>query len=156
MVAHPNGKHTRINCVMFVALHTIGLISVSGLFGSMAFFSAVVAPYTFTQLDAATAGRFVRGIFPWYYLMIATLAAVAGIALLTVRPLEAAVMGAVALTALLSRQVLMPRINDNRDRMLTGDAGAERRFARLHRASVWINSGQLMAALAVLVAFALS
>ncbi len=136
---------------MFTALDVIGLVSVATLFGSMAFFSGVVAPVTFTTLDEESAGRFVRGLFPWYYLVIAGLALLAMVALAAVRPLEAAVMALIALGAFVSRQLLMPRINEHRDRMLGGDASAERGFSRLHRWSVWINAAQLMGALVVLL-----
>ena len=132
-------------------LHVIGLVSAATLFGSMAFFSGVIAPLTFTKLDAATAGRFVRGIFPWYYLVIAVLSLLATASLVAVRPLEAAVMGLIALGAFVSRQILMPRINLHRDGMLKGNANAERGFARLHQLSVWINGAQLAGAFTVLV-----
>ncbi len=137
-------------------LDVVGLISVATLFGSMAFFSGLVAPFTFTTLDAATAGRFVRGLFPWYYLVIAGLSLLATVSLVAVRPLEAAVMALVALGAFASRQLLMPRINDHRDRMLGGDAKAEKGFSRLHRLTVWINAAQLAGALSVLVLIGLA
>ncbi len=137
-------------------LDIVGLISVATLFGSMAFFSGVVAPFTFTTLDAASAGRFVRGIFPWYYLVIAALSLLAVLSLVAVRPLEAAVMSVIAFGAYVSRQLLMPRINDCRDRMLAGDTKAGKRFTRLHRLSVWINAAQLAGAFAVLVLIGLS
>ena len=137
-------------------LDVVGLISVATLFGSMAFFSGLVAPFTFTTLDAATAGRFVRGIFPWYYLVIAGLSLLAFVSLVAVRPREAAVMAVIALGAFVSRQLLMPRINDHRHRMLGGDAEAERGFSRLHRLTVWINSLQLAGALVVLVLLGLA
>ncbi len=132
-------------------LHVLGLVAVATLFGSMAFFSCVVAPLIFIKLEAATAGRFVRSIFPWYYLVIAALSVAAAGFLAVGRPLEASVMGLIALGAVLSRQVLMPRINHHRDRMVDGDPTAERRFVRLHRVSVWINGAQLIGALVVLV-----
>ena len=59
-------------------------------------------------------------------------------------------MALIALGAVVARQVLMPRINHHRDRMQAGERAAEARFDRLHRASVWINGAQLLAALAVL------
>lgn len=60
-------------------------------------------------------------------------------------------MGLIALGALVSRQLLMPRINAHRDMALAGVAVSARRFERLHRVSVWINAAQLLAAFAVLV-----
>ena len=42
----------------------------AAVFGSMLFFSFVMAPLIFTQLDEATAGRFIRAVFPWYYAIL--------------------------------------------------------------------------------------
>jgi len=137
--------------VMLEILFLVGLVSVATLFGSMAFFSGVIAPLIFTNLDEATAGRFVRSIFPWYYLVIVGLSLLATATLSAIHPLEAAVMGIIAFGAVFARQFLMPRINDYRDRMVEGDKKAEKTFAGLHRLSVWINGGQLVGALTVLV-----
>lgn len=41
-------------------------IAVATLFGSMAFFTGVIAPLVFTKLEAAVAGGFIRALFPWY------------------------------------------------------------------------------------------
>ena len=132
----------------------IGLVAVATLFGSMAFFSFVVAPLVFVKLDDASAGRFLRGIFPWYYLVVGLLSLLALAALAALRPLEAVALGLVALGAIASRQGLMPRINRHRDRMLEGDPEAVRGFNRLHRISVWINGAQLLAAFVVLLRLA--
>lgn len=140
---------------MLPALNAVGLLAVATVFGSIAFFSFVVAPLIFVQLDAATAGRFVRGLFPWYYIAIAAPSSLALAALAAVRPLDAAIMGCVAAGALVSRQILMPRINRHRDQMLAGDASAERPFNTLHRLSVWINVAQLVGVFAVLLRMAL-
>ena len=136
---------------MSTALNVIALVSVATLFGSMAFFSCVVAPQIFIQLDASTAGRFVRSIFPWYYLVIAGLALIATASLAALRPVEAMIMGLIAVGAFVSRQILMPRINHHRDRMGLDDRMAENRFAQLHRLSVWINGAQLVGAFSILV-----
>ena len=45
----------------------------------------------------------------------------------------------------------MPRINRARDEELSGRVGADRRFKRLHQASVLINGVQWLAVLAALV-----
>ncbi len=140
--------------MMPLVLDVIGLVAVATLFGSMAFFSFVVAPLVFVKLDGASAGRFLRGIFPWYYLVVGLLSLLALAALAALRPLEAAALGLVALGAVVARQGLMPRINRHRDRMLAGDPEAERGFNRLHRLSVWINGAQLLAAFAVLLRLA--
>ena len=141
---------------MEILLDVIGLVAVAALFGSMAFFTFLMAPLIFVKLEAATAGRFVRGVFPWYYLAIAVLSGLALAALVTTRPLEAGIMVLIGLGAIASRQMLMPAINRRRDRMVAGDPAAEKAFNRLHGLSVWINAAQLLAALAVLVRMAIT
>ena len=61
-------------------LAVTGLLAAAGVFGSMLFFSAVVAPLVFIRLEAATAGQFIRGLFPSYYLFVLALAAIAAAA----------------------------------------------------------------------------
>jgi hypothetical protein len=139
---------------MPLVLDVIGLVAVATLFGSMAFFSFVVAPLVFVNLDGASAGRFLRGFFPWYYIIVGLLSLLALGALAALRPIEAATLGLIALGAVISRQILMPRINHHRDRMLEGDAGSGQGFNRLHRLSVWINGAQLLAAFIVLLRLA--
>ena len=128
-------------------LTEIGQLTAAILLGAMLFFAAVVAPLVFTSLDAATAGRFIRRMFPWYYLVIFVLASFATLFLLSGAPDNGAIMALVAAGAALSRQVLMPRINRLRDEQLAGDTEAGPRFDRLHRLSVWINSAQILALL---------
>jgi len=140
---------------MLHVLDIAGLVCVAILSGSMTFFSVVIAPVVFIELDAPTAGRLIRGIFPWYYLVIVILSLFATIALAAPRPVDAAVMGFIGLAAILSRQLLMPRINRYRDLMLSGTVGAETTFNRLHRLSVWINLVQLIGVLTVLVRLAM-
>jgi hypothetical protein len=141
---------------MFEILFLVGLVSVATLFGSMVFFSGIIAPLIFTKLDEATAGRFVRSIFPWYYLVIAGLSLLATASLFAIHTLEAAIMAIIALGAVFARQFLMPRINDYRDRMVEGDKKAEKAFAGLHRFSVGINGVQLIGAFTVLVLMGLA
>ena len=54
---------------MSEVLIAIGLISVATIFGSMVFFSCVVAPLVFIKLDGPTAGNFIRNIFPMVLLV---------------------------------------------------------------------------------------
>ena len=137
-------------------LDVTGLVAVAGVFGAMAFFSFVVAPVTFIHLDEATAGRFIRNLFPWYYLTLIILPVVAAASLSATRYADASIMALIALGAAISRQILMPRINDYRDRMLSGDTAAEKKFDGLHRLSVLINGVQLLGAFAVLIHLAIT
>ena len=136
-------------------LNTIGLISVATVFGSMVFFSAVVAPITFVKLDKENAGQFIRSIFPWYYLLIGVFSLAAVVSLAFTNFHSTALMGIVLLGAFISRQILMPNINKQRDRQLAGAADAANSFNRLHRSSVCINIFQMGITLYVLTTFAL-
>lgn len=131
-------------------LFVTGLLSAAVLLGSMVFFSCIMAPLIFIKLDEAIAGPFVRSVFPWYYLVIIGLSAVGALGLITIQPLPAVILAVIGIAAVLARQVLMPRINDHRDKMVGGNAEAERAFQRLHRLSVWINGGQLIGSVAVI------
>ena len=123
----------------------------AALFGSMLFFSCVMAPLVFTQLEEATAGRFIRAVFPWYYALLGGLSFLAAVMAFFGRPLEAGILLGISSLALFARQVLMPMINELRDRALGGDADADSQFNQMHRLSVIINLVQLIAVTFVLV-----
>lgn len=123
-----------------------GPLSLGLLIGGMGFFSFVVAPLSFRILGEADAGRFVRGLFPYYYLFVIAAAALAVVGTVARNPLVSALMIGVLVLGVVARQVLMPAINRARDRQMAGDAGARRRFGMLHGASVMINFVQLGAA----------
>jgi hypothetical protein len=115
-------------------------------FGGMTFFSAVMAPLVFTKLPFDTAGAFIRQVFPWYYLTIGAVSALAAVLLLIGQAYGVALLAAVtALGFGYARQILMPKINAARD------AGEEARFNRLHRFSVIINGAQWLMIAAALV-----
>ena len=122
-------------------------------FGSMVFFSAVVAPLVFTRLPAEAAGAFIRQLFPVYYLVLAGLTGAAALLVLGTDGGNAALFAIVAGGFVYARQVLMPRINALRDAELAGDAEAAPRFARAHRGSVVLNAVQMIALLVALVRF---
>lgn len=130
---------------METVIHGIGFLATGLLLGAMVFFSAVMAPLIFTKLAGDVAGRFIRQVFPWYYLTIIGLGGLAALALLRFHLAEAIGLAGVAITGILTRQVLMPRINRARDASVAGDAAAGTRFWRLHRLSVWINALQIIA-----------
>jgi hypothetical protein len=125
------------------------------LLGGMLFFPIVVAPIVFTSLPEVEAGRFLRSMFPRYYLFMITLSALAfalyqvGVGLVLSVP--ATVCFGVALSTLWVRQSLVPRINDARDAQLSGDATAGTRFDRGHKLSVTINMLQLVGLLVILL-----
>jgi hypothetical protein len=137
-----------------ILLSAIGIACTALLFGGMAFFAAVVAPVTFTRLPAEMAGRFVRGLFPVYYLWVLGTAAAGAVALMPLRVADALVLAAIAGSTAWLRQSLMPRINALSDAAQAGDAAAKAGFDRAHRLSVVVNVVQMVAAAVVLVRFA--
>ncbi len=128
----------------------IAICGAAGLLGAMLFFSAVIAPLIFTRLPADEAGRLIRAIFPWYYLVILLMSAVAALAIAGGRPIEALLLAVVFLGAAIARQRLMPAINAASDAIRDGNEAAQPTFQRLHRLSVWINAGQMIALAVVL------
>ena len=132
-------------------IEAIGVIFVATLFGSLMFFSFVVAPLIFIKLDSASAGQFIRSIFPWYYLLIGALSLAAGGCFVSTRLIDFSLMLMVFAGAIISRQVLMPKINKARDAMLSGQVTEEKKFNNLHRLSVIINFVQIIIVFAVLI-----
>ena len=131
------------------------LMTLAVLFGGMIAFSFLFAPLVFVKLPAETAGGFIRQVFPWYYLFVLGVSALAAAALMAAgETLAAGVMAAVAVAGILAREALMPAINRFRDRELAGEEGAGRTFNLLHRGSVVLNFLQMGAAAWVLAGFA--
>ncbi|MDO9711803.1 DUF4149 domain-containing protein [Paracraurococcus lichenis] len=135
-------------------LSAVALLATALLLGGMAFFAVAVAPLVFTRLPPEWSGRFIRQVFPVYYLWVLGLSAAAAVALLPLRLPDALAMAATAALTGWLRQGLMPRINALSDAAQRGDAAAKPRFDRAHRLSVILNAAQMLAALVVLVRFA--
>jgi uncharacterized protein DUF4149 len=135
-------------------LSAVALLAAALLLGGMGFFAAVLAPLIFTRLPAEVAGRFVRGVFPAYYLWAIGSAAVGALALLPLRLPDALGLGLVAASTLWLRQGLMPRINAMSDAAQSGDVAAKAGFARAHQLSVLVNVVQMLVVLVVLRRFA--
>ncbi len=134
---------------------TIGFISSALAVGGMVFFSAVVAPAAFTKLEEEHAAKFIRGIFPWYYLYVIISAGLGALAMLTIVPWASAGLAVAAVGAFISRQGLMPRINGARDQAKDGDTEAQARFDKLHKLSVQINGFGLAGAVVAIVLIAI-
>jgi hypothetical protein len=122
-----------------------GTLFLGLLLGVMGFFSVVIAPTAFRVLSEADAGRFVRALFPTYYLVVIAGAALATIGCVGHGPISAKIMTGVTLVGIFLRQWLMPRINAWRDASLAGDAAAGKRFTMGHRLSVGLNVAQIAA-----------
>ena len=139
-------------------LSGIALFATALLLGGMVFFAVAIAPLVFTRLPPEWSGRFIRQVFPVYYLWVLGLSAAAAVALLPLRGWDALGMAAVAALGAWLRQGLMPRINRLSDAAQghdgPGDAAAKARFDAAHRLSVLLNAVQMLAALVVLLRFA--
>jgi hypothetical protein len=129
------------------------LLLVSTLFGGMMLYSFGFAPMVFSALPVEDAGRFIRAVFPWYYLFVIATAGLGGAVLLLSNLRSGVLALAIAFVAIFARQLLMPRINTARDMQLQGSEEAKRRFSRLHGISVALNFAQLIAAGYVLYRF---
>jgi hypothetical protein len=128
--------------------HIVLLMS-AVLVGSMIFFAAVVAPTVFRVLPAEAAGKFLRALFPRYYLWGIIVSTLGSIAALWVGWLHFVLLALVLILFLYARQILMPKINASRDAELAGDIAAKSHFQRLHRLSVIINGVQIIAVMIV-------
>lgn len=115
----------------------IALLLTAALFGGMVFYSFGFAPVLFAQLPMERVRPLLRGTFPYYYLVVIAVAAVAAIATFFVNPLAGALLAAICLSTVYARQLLMAQINAATDR---GDQAA---FKRLHGLSVVIQIIQI-------------
>ena len=149
----PSLRETMITTTMEAA----GLVAVSAVFGGMAFFAFVYAPLVFIKLGTETGGRFLREVFPVYYVAMGAVSIAAAGALAfasAARGADALAMACIGIVFFLARFVLLPVINRSRDAGHAGDIAAQKRFDRLHRLSVGVNLVQMLAVLAVLVRYA--
>lgn len=118
------------------------------LFGGMVLYSFGFAAFVFTALPANVAGPLIRRAFPHFYLFVLASSAIAAVVALAFDPVSSAILVAIAVTALLARQILMPAIN------AATDQGAKTRFKVLHTLSVLITLAHIGAAAFVLIRIA--
>ena len=137
------------------------LLAMAAWLGAILFVSFGVAPVIFRVLEAPSAAKFVRALFPRYYAWGATCGAIALPALLGV-PLsfpehrgpwvgvQALLLLVGTLAMMYCGQSLTPAINAARD------AGPEEkaRFERLHRRSVQLNGVVMLIGVGLLIAHA--
>ncbi|MCR9156195.1 MAG: DUF4149 domain-containing protein [Rhodobacteraceae bacterium] len=126
---------------------TLALLSTALLFGGMVLYSFGFAAFLFTALPSETAGPTIRRAFPHFYLFVIAGAGLSAALLALSDPLRAAIMAAIALTTIPTRQILMPAIN------AATDTGNKRRFGMLHGLSVVITLIHIIAAAYVLHRF---
>jgi hypothetical protein len=128
-------------------MQVAALLATALLFGGMVLFSAGLAAFLFSVMPPHEAGKALRKAFPNFYLFVMGSAA-AGAALVAPGDLvSAALLAAIALTTVPTRQVLMPAIN------AATDAGDRRRFGLLHGVSVAITVAHVLVAGYVLTRF---
>lgn len=132
-------------------LQGIATVLTALLTGSMLFFSFVMAPLIFIKLEIREAGKFVRAVFPWYYLLVIVFSGFGSLALVAIAPLNATLLFVVSVSTIYCRQSLMPSINDHRDRSNNGEEAASKIFDKLHRRSEVLNGLQLLFVMAVLL-----
>ena len=134
-----------------------GLVAVASVFGGMAFFAFVYAPLVFIKLGAEDGGRFIREVFPVYYVAMGGVSIAAAVLLgfaSAARGVDTLTMACTGIVFFLARYALLPIINRNRDAGQACDAAAKKRFDALHRLSVVVNLVQMLAVLMVLVRYA--
>ena len=107
------------------------------LTGSMIFFMAVVSPSVFTTLSTNASSKFLRTIFPRMFLfgfIIAILSLI--LSYISGNILNSILLVIVAVSFIINRNYLTPKINNFRDKELEGDEKASSNFKYMHLLSV--------------------
>ena len=107
------------------------------LLGSMIFFMAVVSPSVFATLSSNASSKLLRTIFPRIFLLgfiIAILSLV--LCYISGNILNSILLIIVAMSFIINRNYLTPKINDFRDKELEGDKKASSSFKYMHLLSV--------------------
>ena len=107
------------------------------LLGSMIFFMTVVSPSVFATLSSNASSKFLRTIFPRMFLfgfIIAVLSLIFSFILGNI--LNCILLIIVAISFIINRNYLTPKINDFRDKELEGDQKASSSFKYMHLLSV--------------------
>ena len=107
------------------------------LIGSMIFFMAVVSPSVFVTLSTNASSKFLRTIFPRMFLfgfIISILSLI--LSYISGNILNSVLLIVVAISFIINRNYLTPKINDFRDKELEGDKKASSSFKKMHLLSV--------------------
>ena len=107
------------------------------LLGSMIFFMSVVSPSVFATLSSNASSKFLRTIFPRMFLfgfIIAVLSLI--LSYISGNILNSVLLIIVAISFIINRNYLTPKINDFRDKELEGDQKASSSFKYMHLLSV--------------------
>jgi hypothetical protein len=118
---------------------------VSGLLAIMIFYSFGIAINVHRTLDKENAGKLLRKLFPIYFLWGIFISITAEIIyLLEGLNVQAFIMAIIVIGYLYSRQILVPKLNKNRDLANEGDEKSKKIFSSLHLQSVSINIIQML------------
>ena len=123
---------------MFEFLNDLSIFFIPFLIGSLVFFSSIVAPNTFINLDEKNARKFIRTLFPKIYTYAAILSLLISIFLLKVEVFYSFIFFVISLGYIYSKFFLMKKIND------ASDMKDDNKFKILHRFSVIIFILQLI------------
>ena len=107
------------------------------LIGSMIFFMTVVSPSVFATLSTNASSKFLRTIFPRMFLfgfIITVLSLI--LSYISSNILNSILLIVVALSFIINRNYLTPKINEFRDREMEGDEKASSNFKYMHLLSV--------------------
>ena len=107
------------------------------LIGSMIFFMAVVSPSVFASLSTNASSKFLRTIFPSMFLfgfIITVLSLI--LSYISGDILYSILLIVVAISFIINRNYLTPKINNFRDKELEGDKNASSSFKYMHLLSV--------------------
>ena len=128
-------------------IEQVGLYLTSVILGTMVFFSFVVAPVTFTTLNEENARKFIRKIFPYYYLfnLIISILTILSFIIIKKFSIEFYLISFVAILFVISNFVLMPLINKFRD------TNQDKKFKYSHSISVAINFVQMILLVLILI-----
>ena len=128
-------------------IEQIGLYLTSVILGTMVFFSFVVAPVTFTTLNEENARKFIRKIFPYYYLFNLTISILTILSFVFIKKfsIDFYLISLIAILFVISNFVLMPLINKYRD------TNQDKKFKYSHFISVVINFVQMILLVLILI-----
>ena len=117
-------------------IYTLNFL-VTILIGSMIFFMAVVSPSVFATLSTNASSKFLRTIFPRMFLFGFTIALLSLIlSYISGNNLNSILLVIVAVSFIINRNYLTPKINNLRDKELEGDQKASSNFKYMHLLSV--------------------
>ena len=117
-------------------IYTLNIL-LAVLIGSMTFFMAVVSPSIFATLSTNASSKLLRRIFPRMFLFgfIITILSLV-LCYISSNILNSILLIIVAMSFIINRNYLTPKINNFRDKELKGDKKASSSFKYMHLLSV--------------------